>query len=83
MIQKILKRDKVVLLMVDIPYRQDIISEDQLKKNKLLRKKYNPQNSFPTLVGLSASGHEINRISAYSFLRDTSRHFKFLDDLIN
>ncbi len=77
------KSNKVVLLLVDIPFRQDIVSEEQLMKNKELAKKFNPQNSFPTLVGLSSSGREINRISAYSALRDTSRHFQFLDQLTN
>lgn len=76
------KARQVILLLVDVPFRQDIISEAQLLKNKRLRKKFNPKNSFPTLVGFSPSGNEINRISAYSYLRDTSRHFKFLEELI-
>lgn len=76
------KSSKVVLLLVDVPFRQDIISEEQLIKNKALAKEFNPQNSYPTLIGLSSSGIEINRISAYSYLRDTSNHFRFLDQLI-
>lgn len=76
------KSNKVILLLVDIPFRQDVISEEQLKENKALAKKYNPQNSYPTLVGLSSSGREVNRISAYSFLRDTTGHFRFLNQLI-
>jgi len=68
-----------VLLEVDVPFRQDIISEAQMKKNKELQRKFNKQKSFPTVVALKANGREIERISAYSMLRDTSGYFAFID----
>ncbi len=68
-----------VLLEVDIPFRVDIVSEDQLKANKSLQAKYNKDKSFPTLVALTNKGKAIAEISAYSQLRDPSNYFAFLD----
>ncbi len=76
------KSKEVVLLLVDIPYRVDVISKEQLKKNKELEKKFNTKRSYPLIVGLTASGREISRFSAYSSLRDPSIHFRFLDNLL-
>ncbi len=76
------KAEKVVLLMVDLPFRQDIITPEQRKKNEKLIKQYNPEKSFPTIVGLSSSGKVLNSISAYSSLRDTSGHFRFLESIL-
>lgn len=68
-----------VLLEIDIPFREDIISPEQFKKNKELQKKYNSEGAFPTLLALDANGKVKERISAYSMLRDTSGYFAFLD----
>ena len=68
-----------VLLEVDIPFRLDIVSEDQLEANKVLQAKYNKDKSFPTLVALTDKGKAIAEISAYSQLRDPSNYFAFLD----
>ena len=76
------KADKIVLLMVDVPFRQDIVTPEQLKKNKALVKKLNREESFPLLLALDKNGREFNRISAYSSLRDTSMHFQFLDSML-
>lgn len=75
------RANSIVLLMVDLPFRQDIITDEQRKKNKILIKKYNSDESFPYLVGLNSSGKILNDISAYSSLRDTSLHFNFLNYL--
>ncbi len=68
-----------VLLEIDVPFREDIISPAQKKKNKELQKKYNKEGAFPTLLALDANGKVKERISAYSMLRDTSGYFAFLD----
>ncbi|WP_299682170.1 thioredoxin family protein [uncultured Dokdonia sp.] len=68
-----------VLLEVDVPFREDIITPEQFKKNKELQKKYNKDGAFPTLLALDANGKIKERISAYSMLRDTSGYFAFLD----
>lgn len=68
-----------VLLEVDIPFKLDVISEDQMKKNKELQKTYNLEKSFPTVLALDAKGAVKDRISAYSMLRDTSGYFAFIE----
>lgn len=68
-----------VLLEVDVPFRLDVISEAQMKKNKALQAKYNKEKSFPTVLALDASGRVKDKISAYSMLRDTAPYFAFID----
>lgn len=68
-----------VLLEIDIPFREDILSPEHLAKNKKLQSKYNKEKSFPKVLALNASGKVRERISAYSMLRDTSMYFAFID----
>lgn len=75
------RADSLVLLMIDLPFREDIITPEQRKKNKAVNKKYNPTDSYPYMVGLNSNGKKVNDISAYSSLRDTSLHFNFLNYL--
>lgn len=74
----IAQSDDFVLLEVDVPFRLDILSEEQMKKNKALQKKYNQEKSFPTLLAMDANGKVKDRISAYSMLRDPSGYFAFI-----
>ena len=76
---------RFIMVMVDIPRRQDVISEAQYKKNKEVAVIYNKKKVFPLLIAFSHKGKEIKRISSYSSYnsyRDTSYHFKFLDDVL-
>ena len=68
-----------VLLEVDIPFRMDIVSEEQLQANKKLQAKYNKEKSFPTLLALNSNGKVLDKISAYSQLRDPSSYFSFVE----
>lgn len=68
-----------VLVEVDIPFREDILTPEQFEKNKKLQSKYNKEKSFPKVLALNSSGKVRERISAYSMLRDTSMYFAFLD----
>ncbi len=74
----IAQSDDFVLLEVDVPFRLDILSEEQMKKNKALQKKYNQEKSFPMLLAMDANGKVKDRISAYSMLRDPSGYFAFI-----
>ena len=76
------RSNDLVLLMIDLPFRQDIITEEQRKKNKVVNKKYNLVDSYPYMVGLNSNGKKVNDISNYSYLRDTTLHFDFLNYLI-
>ncbi|WP_272973692.1 thioredoxin family protein [Croceibacter atlanticus] len=60
------KTNDFVLLMVDRPYRLDIISEAQMEKNKALIKKYNKENTFPLMLLLDHKGKVLKDISGYS-----------------
>lgn len=76
------KAKQMVLLMVDIPRRIDIISPEQKAKNKKLVSQYNKEGSFPNLVALNGKGKVIGELSGYTFLRETDRHFAFVDSLL-
>lgn len=71
--------DDFVLLEVDIPFKDDIISPELKAKNMQLQKKYNKQKAFPTVLVLDASGKKRDEISAYSMLRDTAPYFAFVE----
>lgn len=72
-----------ILVEVDIPFKEDVISKEQMEKNKKLQAKYNKEKSFPTLLALDSSGRVKDKISAYSMLRDTSGYFSFLERVRN
>ena len=77
--------NKVVLLMIDLPFRDDIITAEQRVKNKLVDKKYNTERSYPLLVAINPEGTVLNSISAYSSFNtyhDTKEHFKFLESIV-
>jgi len=73
---------KMVLLMVDMPRRTDIITPAQRQKNKEMVQMYNTNGSYPTLVALNEHGHILGELGGYSFLRETERHFAFVDSVI-
>jgi len=75
------KSNKVVLLKVDLPFREDIITHEQREKNQKINKKFNPNKSFPLLVAFDSKGKEIDRIASYSG-EDTRYHFEFLDKVL-
>lgn len=80
---KFKKRAKnMVLLMVDMPRRNDIITPQQRTKNKELVSIYNTQGSYPTLVALNHEGHILGELSGYTFLRETDRHYDFVDSVL-
>lgn len=76
------RADDYVLVLIDVPRRMDIVSEEQLAYNKKVVKKYNKDNSFPKLLVLNHSGKELGMLSGYSSYntyQDTSYHFAFVD----
>jgi len=75
---------RVILLKVDIPRRMDIISEEQLKANKKLLRKYNKEGGFPKIIALNYKGKVLGNQSSYSSsLRDPSRYFSFVTMIID
>ncbi|OIQ24052.1 thioredoxin family protein [Lacinutrix sp. MedPE-SW] len=76
------KAKHFVLLKVDMPRRIDIITPEQKVKNKVLVKKYNKNGGYPNLVVLNKNLNVIGELSGYTFLRETDRHFAFIDGII-
>ena len=76
------KSENFILLMVDMPRRLDIITPNQKKKNKALVKKYNQKGGYPNIVALNKDLIVIGELSGYTFLRETDRHFAFIDSII-
>ena len=76
------RAEKMILLYVDIPRRVDIISKEQKEKNMKLVRKYNKQGGYPNLVALNSKGHIIGELGGYTFLRETDRHYAFVDSVI-
>jgi len=74
---------KFVLLMVDLPRRSGIISQDQKRKNMILMQDYNRRNSFPTLLGLDAFGKTLGSIDGYSGANGTGEYFAFLKKILD
>ncbi len=76
------RASKMVLLMVDMPRRKDIITKEQKKKNELMVHRYNRNGSYPNLVALNAKGSIIGELNGYTMLRETDRHFAFVDSVL-
>lgn len=76
------KAENFILLKVDMPRRLDIITPEQKKKNKILVKKYNKKGGYPNLVVLNKKLDVIGELTGYTFLRETDRHFAFIDGFI-
>ena len=73
---------KMVLLLVDIPRKVDVISKEQKEKNMKLVRIYNKKGGYPNLVALNSKGKVIGELGGYTFLRETDRHFAFVDSVI-
>lgn len=73
---------KFVLLMVDLPRRNDIITLDQKRKNMILMQDYNRRGIYPTLLGLNTEGKVIDDINGYSSRYGTDEYFKFLKKIL-
>lgn len=65
-----------VVVMLDIPYRDDIISPEQKKINKETQKQLNVEK-FPTVLALDNRGRERNRMERYSF-PDPQYYWEFM-----
>ena len=72
----------MVLLLVDIPRKIDVISKEQKEKNMKLVSIYNKKGGYPNLVALNSKGKVIGELGGYTFLRETDRHFAFVDSVI-
>ncbi|MGH1386691.1 thioredoxin family protein [Kordia sp.] len=76
------KAKDFVLVMADFPRRIDIITDEQRQENTKLANKYNTKNKFPNIVAVDHKGKKIDNITSYNMMRDTNRHYKFLEKIL-
>ncbi len=67
-----------VLLYVDIPRNQDLISAKQMEHNKQLLSKLNKKGVFPLLKVLDPKGKELDEVSGYSMNGEVQYHLDLL-----
>lgn len=77
-----IEAQKFVLLLVDLPRSNDIITQDQKRKNMILLQDYNRRSSFPTLVGFNADGKTLGDINGYNKNSGTDDYFAFLKKIL-
>ncbi len=75
--QKIAQKN-LILVRVNIPKREDAISEEQKEKNTLLSKQYHLR-VHPTVVLTNAKGELLGKIESYNYLHDTSKHYALIE----
>lgn len=67
-----------VLLYIDIPRRDDVVSAEQKAHNKEVFKKFNKEGVFPLFLALSPKGKVLDEYSGYSMNGEIGYHLNFL-----
>lgn len=70
--------ENYVLVYVDIPRNQDLLSPAQYKQNKAIVAEYNKKGVFPMLTVLDSKGKAIDEYSGYAMNGDVSYHMKLI-----
>ncbi|NNC70940.1 MAG: thioredoxin family protein [Flavobacteriaceae bacterium] len=71
----------LVLVRVNIPRRENLISELQKNTNQELRIKYE-QRVIPTVVVCDSNGNKLGMIESYNYLHDTSKHYALINNAL-
>jgi len=72
----------LIMVKVDMPRRKDIITKEQYQKNIGFVSMYNTSSGYPNLVALNHKGDIIGSLSGYTLLRETDKHFAFVESII-
>ncbi|NJB69679.1 thioredoxin-related protein [Saonia flava] len=67
-----------ILLYIDIPRNQDLLSDSQIKHNKDMLPIYNKKGVFPLLKILNPKGKVLDEISGYSMNGEVGYHLNLL-----
>lgn len=67
-----------VLVYIDIPRRDDVVSMEQKAHNKEVFKKFNKSGVFPLFLAISPSGKILDEYSGYSMNGEIGYHLDFL-----
>lgn len=72
-----------ILYKADFPRAKDLVTKEQQRDNKKLRKKFNRKEKYPMLVILNKKGKLIAQKESYNLMGDPSYHFDFLMNNLN
>ena len=72
----------LILVRVNIPRRENLISELQKNSNQALSTIYE-QRVIPTVVLCDSNGKKLGMIESYNYLHDTSKHYALISDALN
>lgn len=67
-----------ILLYIDIPRREDILTPAQKEHNTGLLKRFNKKGVFPLLLAMSPKGKILDEHSGYGMNGDTQYYLQFL-----
>ena len=70
--------ENYVLLYVDIPRNQDLLTPGQMEHNKEVMVKYNKKGVFPLLKIVNAKGNALDEYSGYSMNGQIQYHLELL-----
>ena len=68
----------LILVRINSPRRDGLISGFQQSKNLDLKQRYN-QKVFPTVVITDAEGKQLGMLESYNYLHDTSKHYELIE----
>lgn len=67
------------MLYIDIPQKQDVISEKQYKHNKELMHQLNPNKVFPTVLILDKKGNVKDKMTGYSSIEEPTSYLNMIN----
>ncbi|MEN8834514.1 MAG: thioredoxin family protein [Polaribacter sp.] len=76
---KKLSNEFLILLEVDSPKRQDLLSQEKISENSYLKNKYKI-NSFPTLLFVNYKGRKVGEKKGYIMVE---YYYPFIESVIN
>ncbi|NKI32133.1 thioredoxin family protein [Croceivirga thetidis] len=70
--------ERFILLYIDIPRKNDVISREQKEHNQQVFKKYNKTGVFPLFLVVSPKEKVLDEYSGYSMNGEIGYHIEFL-----
>lgn len=67
-----------ILVYIDMPRNQDLLSQEQLKQNKKVVAEHNRKGVFPLLKVLNPTGKSLDEYSGYAMNGDVRYHLQLL-----
>jgi thioredoxin-related protein len=71
--------ENYILVYVDMPRNQDLLSSNQMKHNKEVVAQHNKKGVFPLLKVLNGNGKSLDEYSGYAMNGDVRYHLKLIN----